>query len=151
MSALPIGRAEVRREGRSGLLLLAFGTMVAPCVSIADRLDATLVNMRFVKPLDVELAAAAGGHALAVVTVEENVVAGGAGSAVNEVLAAERLALPDAQYRAFPTGSSSTGRARTVSRWRVSTRRASTARSPPSGAACSPPGSSPQRPASSAG
>jgi 1-deoxy-D-xylulose-5-phosphate synthase len=49
MTALPVGRAELRREGRSGLLLLAFGTMVAACSVIAERLDATLVNMRFVK------------------------------------------------------------------------------------------------------
>jgi len=94
MSALPIGRAELRREGRSGLLLLAFGTMVAPCVSIAERLDATLVNMRFVKPLDVELLRRLAATHLAVVTVEENVVAGGAGSAVNEALAAAGLTLP---------------------------------------------------------
>ena len=62
MSALPVGRAEVRREGRSGLLLLAFGTMVAPCVAIAERLDATLVNMRFVKPLDEALVVPARGQ-----------------------------------------------------------------------------------------
>src|SRR6188508_336108 len=54
-TALPVGRAQVRREGRSGLLLLAFGTMVEPCEAIAARLDATLVNMRFVKPIDAEL------------------------------------------------------------------------------------------------
>ena len=69
------------REGRSGLLLLAFGTMVAPCAALAERLDATLVNMRFVKPLDAELRAPARRVARGVVTVEENVVAGGAGSA----------------------------------------------------------------------
>src|SRR5512145_915554 len=57
MKALPVGRAEVRREGRAGLLLLAFGTMVQPCVALAERLDATLVNMRFVKPLDEETVA----------------------------------------------------------------------------------------------
>ena len=81
MSELAIGRAEVRREGRSGLLILAFGTMVAPCVAIAERLDATLVNMRFVKPLDLELLERLVPVHRAVVTVEENVVAGGAGSA----------------------------------------------------------------------
>jgi 1-deoxy-D-xylulose-5-phosphate synthase len=94
MTALAIGRAEIRREGRSGLLILAFGTMVAPCAAIAERLDATLVNMRFVKPLDVELLHRLVPAHLAVVTVEENVVAGGAGSAVNEVLAAACLTPP---------------------------------------------------------
>jgi 1-deoxy-D-xylulose-5-phosphate synthase len=92
MSALPVGRAEIRREGRSGLGLLAFGAMVAPCAAIAERLDATLVNMRFVKPLDVELVARLAATHRALVTVEENVVAGGAGSAVNEVLAVVKLA-----------------------------------------------------------
>jgi 1-deoxy-D-xylulose-5-phosphate synthase len=87
MRALPVGRAEVRREGGSGLLLLAFGTMVAPCGPIADRLDATLVNMRFVKPLDVELLLDLARRHSCIVTLEENVVAGGAGSAVSECLA----------------------------------------------------------------
>ncbi|HQR49162.1 MAG TPA: 1-deoxy-D-xylulose-5-phosphate synthase [Steroidobacteraceae bacterium] len=88
MTALPIGRAEVRREGRSGLLLLAFGTMVAPCEPIAARLDATLVNMRFVKPLDAELVRRLAASHECIVTIEENAVAGGAGSAVSECLAA---------------------------------------------------------------
>ena len=87
MSALPVGRAEVRREGRSGLLLLAFGTMVAPCVPIAESLDATLVNMRFVKPLDAELVRRLAASHECVVTIEENAIAGGAGSAVAECLA----------------------------------------------------------------
>jgi len=92
MSALPLGRAEVRREGRSGLLLLAFGTMVAPCVAIADRLDATLVNMRFVKPLDEALLCRLAASHQCIITLEENAVAGGAGSAVSECLAAYGLA-----------------------------------------------------------
>jgi 1-deoxy-D-xylulose-5-phosphate synthase len=91
MSALPMGRAEVRREGRSGLLLLAFGTMVAPCVAIAERLDATLVNMRFVKPLDEALVCRLAASHHCVTTLEENAVAGGAGSAVSECLAAHGL------------------------------------------------------------
>ncbi len=94
MNALPIGRAELRREGRSGLLVLAFGTMVAPCVPIAERLDATLVNMRFVKPLDAELLRRLALAHAAIVTVEENVVAGGAGSAVVEQLAAFGIGRP---------------------------------------------------------
>jgi 1-deoxy-D-xylulose-5-phosphate synthase len=91
MKALPIGRAEIRREGRSGLLLLAFGTMVAPCVAIAERLDATLVNMRFVKPLDEDTACRLAASHSCVVTLEENVIAGGAGSAVGECLAAHGI------------------------------------------------------------
>lgn len=90
---LPIGRAEVLRSGR-GIALLAFGSMVQPCRDIAERWDATLLNMRFVKPIDREaIIAAATAHA-ALVTVEENALAGGAGSAVNELLAAEGLVLP---------------------------------------------------------
>ena len=94
MSALPVGRAELRREGRSGLLLLAFGTMVAPCRTLAERLDATLVNMRFVKPLDEELVCRLAASHDCIVTVEENAVAGGAGSAVGECLAAHGIERP---------------------------------------------------------
>jgi 1-deoxy-D-xylulose-5-phosphate synthase len=102
MSAVPVGRAEIRREGRSGLLLLAFGTMVAPCIPIAEKLDATLVNMRFVKPLDAELVRRLAAAHECVVTIEENVIAGGAGSAVDECLAeagieraVRRIGIPD--------------------------------------------------------
>jgi 1-deoxy-D-xylulose-5-phosphate synthase len=91
MKALPIGRAQVKREGRSGLLLLAFGTMVAPCMAVAERLDATLVNMRFVKPLDEETVCRLASSHSCIVTVEENVIAGGAGSAVGECLAARGI------------------------------------------------------------
>jgi 1-deoxy-D-xylulose-5-phosphate synthase len=94
MSALPIGRAELRREGHSGLALLAFGALVEPAARIAERLDATLVNMRFVKPLDEDLVLTVAAKHRAIVTLEENVVAGGAGSAVGELLAAEGLMVP---------------------------------------------------------
>jgi 1-deoxy-D-xylulose-5-phosphate synthase len=94
MTALPVGRAQVRREGRSGLAILAFGSMLTPAQAVADRLDATLVNMRFVKPLDEELVLSLAGRHRALVTVEENAVAGGAGSAVAELLAAEGLQTP---------------------------------------------------------
>ncbi len=90
---LDIGIAEVRRRGRE-VAVLAFGSMVAPAMEAAEGLDATVVNMRFVKPLDetliLDLAAS---HGL-LVTVEENVVAGGAGSAVGEVLARAGVACP---------------------------------------------------------
>ena len=87
MSALPIGKAEVRREGRSGLLILAFGALVKSAEIIGERLDATVVNMRFVKPLDEELVMRFAGTHTALVSIEENAVAGGAGSAVIELLA----------------------------------------------------------------
>ena len=86
MRPLPVGRAETRRRGGSGLALLAFGTMVEPAAAAADALDATLVNMRFVKPLDEALVAEIAATHRAVVTLEENAVAGGAGSAVLEAL-----------------------------------------------------------------
>jgi 1-deoxy-D-xylulose-5-phosphate synthase len=94
MRALPIGRAQVRREGRSGLALIAVGALVPACERIADKLDATLINLRFVKPLDEELIARIAATHAALVTVEENVVAGGAGGAINELLAAGGLAVP---------------------------------------------------------
>jgi 1-deoxy-D-xylulose-5-phosphate synthase len=87
MTALPVGKAQIRRMGKSGLLILAFGALVKPAEIIAERLDATVVNMRFVKPLDEELLVRLAGTHTALVTVEENAVAGGAGSAVIEVLA----------------------------------------------------------------
>ena len=94
MSALPVGRAELRRRGESGLALLAFGALVEPAARIAERLDATLVNMRFIKPLDEDLVLTIAAEHRAIVTLEENVVAGGAGSAIGELLAAEGLLVP---------------------------------------------------------
>jgi 1-deoxy-D-xylulose-5-phosphate synthase len=94
MTALPVGRAQVRREGNSGLLILAFGAMVRPAEIIGERLDATVVNMRFVKPLDEELVLRLAARHRALVTIEENAVAGGAGSAVIELLAACSTTLP---------------------------------------------------------
>ena len=97
MSALPWGRAEKRRSaGRANdrVALLAFGSMVAPAMAAGETLDATVVNMRFVKPLDLDLLREmAFGHDL-LVTVEENVVAGGAGAACAEALAAAGIELP---------------------------------------------------------
>jgi len=91
MRALPIGKAEVRREGRR-VAILAFGTVLKPALEAGEELDATIVNMRFVKPLDDALVAQlARTHAL-LVTVEDHVVMGGAGSAVAESLAAQGVA-----------------------------------------------------------
>ncbi len=85
MMALPIGKAEVRRRGKK-ILLLAFGAMVEMARTAADALDATLVNMRFVKPLDEALILELATNHDYVVTLEDNATAGGAGSAVNEFM-----------------------------------------------------------------
>jgi 1-deoxy-D-xylulose-5-phosphate synthase len=90
MNALPIGKAERRRAGNK-IAILAFGTMVTPCESVAERLNASLVNMRFIKPLDEDLIVEMAESHEILVTVDENVIAGGAGSAVNEVLAARGI------------------------------------------------------------
>jgi 1-deoxy-D-xylulose-5-phosphate synthase len=94
MTALPVGRAQIRREGRSGLAILAFGALVESARKIAERLDATLVNMRFVKPLDEKLILGVAARHQAIITIEENAIIGGAGSGVGEVLAANDIQLP---------------------------------------------------------
>jgi 1-deoxy-D-xylulose-5-phosphate synthase len=94
MQALAIGKSQSRREGRSGLAIIAVGAMVPFCERIAEQLDATLINLRFVKPLDEELLLRIAGSHQALVTVEENVVAGGAGSAIAECLAGQGFSLP---------------------------------------------------------
>ena len=94
MTALPVGKAQIRREGRSGLAILVFGTLFESARKIAERLDATLVNMRFIKPLDEELTIEVAERHRALVTIEENAVMGGAGSAVSEVLAAAGVQIP---------------------------------------------------------
>jgi 1-deoxy-D-xylulose-5-phosphate synthase len=93
LDTLPIGKAELRRRGH-GLALLSFGAMLAPAATIAAELDATLVNMRFVKPLDEALIVELAQTHDAFVTLEDNAVAGGAGSAVAECLAAHGITLP---------------------------------------------------------
>lgn len=94
MRALPIGKAQSRREGRSGLAIIAVGAMVPFCERIAEHLDATLINLRFIKPLDEELLLRIAASHRSIVTIEENVVAGGAGSAIAECLAAHGHVLP---------------------------------------------------------
>jgi len=97
MRALPIGKGELRREARrrpQRIAILAFGSMLHPALAAAEELDATVANMRFVKPIDVELIEWLAKSHDCLVTVEENVVAGGAGSAVAEALAAKGLVMP---------------------------------------------------------
>ncbi len=93
MKALPVGQGEVRREGKR-VALLAFGAVLKAALEAGAELGATVANMRFVKPVDRELVSRlAASHEL-LVTVEENVVAGGAGSAVLEALASDGIAVP---------------------------------------------------------
>lgn len=94
MQALPVGKAEVRREGNSGIAILAFGPMLEPALEAADELDATVVNMRYVKPMDVDMVMDIASRHELVVTIDENAVQGGAGSAVNEVLAENGITVP---------------------------------------------------------
>ena len=94
MTALPVGRGQMRREGRSGLAILVFGTLLDPAQKIAERLDATLVNMRFIKPMDEDLVISVAERHRAIITIEENATIGGAGSAVGELLASEGLLIP---------------------------------------------------------
>jgi 1-deoxy-D-xylulose-5-phosphate synthase len=93
MSELPFGKGEVRRRGQR-IAILAFGTLLYPALAAAERLDATVANMRFVKPLDVALVTELASSHDAIVTVEEGCVMGGAGSAVLEALAAAGIQVP---------------------------------------------------------
>jgi 1-deoxy-D-xylulose-5-phosphate synthase len=93
LSTLPIGKAQLRRRG-NGLALLAFGATVAAAEAVALELGATLVNMRFVKPLDEELLRELANSHTAFVTIEDNAVQGGAGSAVAEFFSRENLVVP---------------------------------------------------------
>jgi len=97
MRALPLGKGQVRRRGpggKGGVAILAFGNLLKAALEAAAELDATVADMRFVKPLDADLAAELAGTHELVVTIEENTVMGGAGSAVAEALAARSLATP---------------------------------------------------------
>ncbi len=93
MQALPVGRGEVRREGKR-VAILAFGSMLSPALIAGEQLDATVVNMRFVKPLDAELVQRLAEEHELLVTVEENTVQGGAGSAVAECLVQHGIEIP---------------------------------------------------------
>jgi 1-deoxy-D-xylulose-5-phosphate synthase len=93
LSELTIGKAEVRLEG-SKLAILAFGSMVTPSLEVGKELGATVVNMRFIKPLDTNLILEIVKTHDQIVTVEENVIAGGAGSAVTEFLQSEGIFKP---------------------------------------------------------
>jgi 1-deoxy-D-xylulose-5-phosphate synthase len=93
MQALPWGKGELRRQG-SRIAILAFGTLLYPALKAAEALDATVANMRFVKPLDTALLAELARTHEAIVTVEDSCLMGGAGSAVLEALQAAGLNVP---------------------------------------------------------
>jgi len=101
LTSLPIGKAQLRRQGQT-VALLVFGTLLKAALEAAEQLDATVVNMRYVKPLDVEMILQMAKQHELLVTIEENVIIGGAGSAINECLQAHadstrvlNLGLPD--------------------------------------------------------
>ena len=101
LTELPFGKGEVRRrverpvsQGGARIAILAFGTLLYPALVAASKLDATVANMRFVKPLDVDLVLELARSHDAFVTVEEGCVMGGAGSAVQEALAAAGVLMP---------------------------------------------------------
>jgi 1-deoxy-D-xylulose-5-phosphate synthase len=93
MNLLEIGQGEILRKGAK-IGLLAFGSMVAPSLQAGDLLDATVVNMRFVKPLDEQLILTLAKEHELLVTIEENTVLGGAGSGINEILAKNYIRHP---------------------------------------------------------
>lgn len=93
LEAVEIGKAVIRRKGHA-VAILAFGSMVTPALSSAEKLDASVADMRFVKPLDEELIEELATSHQLIVTIEENAVAGGAGSAVNEFLLGRNYHIP---------------------------------------------------------
>ena len=93
LSELPFGKGELRREGQR-IAILAFGTLLYPALEAAERLDATVANMRWAKPLDTELLLQIAARHEVLVTVEEGAIMGGAGSAVLEALAAAGVSRP---------------------------------------------------------
>jgi len=93
MCALPLGKGELRRSGKR-VAILAFGSMLAPAFAAGEQLDASVANMRFVKPLDIGLVLSLAREHELLVTVEENTVQGGAGSAVAECLQQHGIVIP---------------------------------------------------------
>ena len=102
LEGLPFGKGEIRRERKGGqvdaetprIAILAFGTLLYPALQAAEALDATVVNMRWAKPLDTALLLEVAARHDALVTLEEGAIMGGAGSAVMEALAAAKAVLP---------------------------------------------------------
>ena len=93
LETLPVGKGEIRRHGKD-VALIAFGSLVPAALAAGEEIDATVVNMRFVKPLDIELIVELAGNHSLLVSVEENAVIGGAGSEIERVLAERGLSVP---------------------------------------------------------
>ncbi len=93
LATLPVGKGEIRRAGHD-VALLAFGSLVPAALAAGEELDATVVNMRFIKPLDIELIVQLAGNHSLLVSIEENAVIGGAGSEIERVLAEHGLKVP---------------------------------------------------------
>lgn len=93
LKTLPIGKGEIRRQGRTAAIL-AFGSMLIPALEAGQQLDATVANMRFIKPIDAELIAELAGNHDLLISVEENALIGGAGSEVARVLEQRKLTTP---------------------------------------------------------
>jgi 1-deoxy-D-xylulose-5-phosphate synthase len=93
LEPIEIGKAEIRHQG-SRIAILAWGSMVTPALIVGKQLNATVVNMRFIKPIDEQMLLELAKSHDVFVTVEENVIAGGAGSAVNNFLQAQRILMP---------------------------------------------------------
>ncbi len=93
LGGLPFGKGEVRRQGEQ-LAILVFGSLLAPALQAAEKLNATVVNMRWVKPLDIELLTQMAQSHARLVTLEDGCIMGGAGSAVSEALQAAKLVRP---------------------------------------------------------
>ena len=93
LDTVPLGKAELRREG-AGLCILAFGTLLYPALEVAEKLNATVVNMRWAKPLDEAMILQMAAKHSCLVTLEDACVMGGAGSAVGEFLQKSNLQIP---------------------------------------------------------
>ena len=93
LDTLPVGKGEICRAGKE-VALLAFGSMVAATLAAGEELDATVVNMRFVKPLDIDLIVELAGNHSLLVSIEENAIIGGAGSEIERALAERGLKVP---------------------------------------------------------
>ena len=93
LDTLPLGKSEIRRQGKD-VALLAFGPLLGAALAAGEALDATVVNMRYVKPIDAAMILELAGNHSLLVSIEENAVIGGAGSEVERVLAEQGINLP---------------------------------------------------------
>jgi 1-deoxy-D-xylulose-5-phosphate synthase len=98
LTSLQIGKGVVRRQvsttAKKRLAVLAFGTLLQPCLEVGEQLDLTVVDMRFVKPIDEELLKALSIDHVGFITIEEGAIQGGAGSACMEFFASQHILLP---------------------------------------------------------